>query len=66
MLCALCRQNKPDVSLRPDVCPGYLCNLCYEIEKTDHALRMSQNIGEMNRLSERLEQLKKQRGRPED
>ena len=57
MFCAVCRQDKPDVTLRPEFCPGYLCDVCNEYEKAFLAFRLANTAEEKNRHHERMEAL---------
>ena len=57
MRCAVCHQDKPDVRLRPEFCPGYLCGLCYEHDKAFLAFRLATTAEEKNLHHERMDEL---------
>ncbi len=43
--------------LRPEFCPGYLCDLCNEYEKAFLAFRLATTADEKDRFHERMDEL---------
>jgi len=57
MRCAVCHQDKPDVTRRPEFSPSYLCDLCYEYDKAFLAYRLATTLEAMNRHHQRMDEL---------
>jgi hypothetical protein len=59
MRCATCRRDTPSVQQREEFCPSFLCDDCYEYEKTHQAFKLTSDLGESQRLYDRLSELSK-------
>jgi hypothetical protein len=59
MRCARCRRDMPSVHRREEFCPSFLCDDCYEYEKTRQVFKLNTNRDESQRLYDRLWELSK-------
>ena len=58
MHCATCRRDLPSVQQREEFCPAFLCDDCYEYEKTHRVFKLTTNLGESERLYDKLSELR--------
>ena len=59
MLCAICRRDTHSVQQREEFCPSFLCDDCYEYEKTHQVFKLTTDHGESQRLYDKLSELSK-------
>jgi len=59
MHCATCRREVPSVQQREEFCPAFLCDDCYEYEKTHRVFMLTTNLGESQQLYDKLWELRK-------
>ncbi len=59
MRCARCRRDIPSVQRREEFCPSFLCDDCYEYEKTRQAFKLNTDRSESDRLYDKLWELSK-------
>jgi hypothetical protein len=62
MRCARCLRDTPSVQQREDVCPAYLCDVCYEYERTWHEFKMELGNKDSARFSCLYDRLGELRG----
>ncbi len=59
MRCATCRRDMLSVQQREEFCPAFLCDDCYEYEKTHREFSLTTNRDESQRLYDMLQELRK-------
>src|SRR6266566_4578267 len=59
MRCARCRRDTPSVQQREEFCPAFLCDDCCEYEKTRQVFKLNSDLGESQRLYDKLMDLSK-------
>jgi hypothetical protein len=59
MPCARCRRDIPSVHQREEFCPSFLCDDCYEYEKTRQAFKLNTDRSESDRLYDKIWELSK-------
>ncbi len=59
MRCARCRRDTPSVQQREEFCPAFLCDACCEYEKTRQVFKLNSDLGESQRLYDKLMDLSK-------
>ena len=59
MLCARCRRDTPSVQQREEFCPSFLCDDCYEYENTHRVFKLTTDLGESERLYDKLSEMRK-------
>ena len=57
MRCARFRRDTPSVKQREEFCPSFLCDDCYEYEKTRQVFKLNTDLGESQRLYDKLWEL---------
>ena len=59
MRCATCRRDTPSVRERKEFCPAFRCDECYEYEKVHRVFTLTTDLGESERLYDKLSEMRK-------